>query len=813
MRLDGIEGSISAAVCVWALSLTALSFEVVLTRLFSVVFHYHFSFLSISLSLCGLGIGGYMAHIARRSRGDDKLGMSLWIALTLYPVSLTFVPLGLFRLLLPIGAAMKGVVAVVFIVAVSGLAAMLPFLCVGFSLSILFERHHRISGALYAADLFGAALGCVLAVWMLNTLGGINATLLISACAAAPAMIVSLNHVAGLWSSAHTRFSIAASASVLIIVLLTFFYNRVASSPLIDIPKLKRTHGILIKPLWVELADPSQRQRIVWTKWDAFGRTDVVHGETDKSVMHIYTDGHNPSLMLRFDGDIGKMAEWKRFIGFLPYMVRKPERVLCLGSGGGLDVLLALLGGAKFVDAVDVNTALPELMERFESFNGGIYKLSGVRFHVIDGRSFVGRRSRHYDLLFSALTQTAAAGGLGVALVESYIHTLEACRDYIEALSDDGMIAMILQEPMLALRWWVTCIRALSQMLGKGESECVTHTAVLSVKRAVMPMTPYRYIVLVSKRPFSKDELLRLADGANQLSLEGLLIPGIIEVDPFDLIHSGRMSLKDIVERFSSIANISPATDESPFFLDLSTGIPVTLWVLVGFSLALFLFFIPCSLSVELKAARTGGRVAIATLIAASLYFGMLGIGYMLIEVALLQRLSMPLAMPTQALSLLLVSLLIGSSLGSALSQRLSSYKSFAACASLSSLTIVVIAFLWSIGMGKCVEYLLSINSMARLALLSFLLIITGVPMGMPFPCGLRLLSLLRKELVPYSWGVNGVMSVVGSLATVMLGKLCGFSKAMFVGGLAYILAGVLVLLFVRIGVAYSSCFAEPKCD
>lgn len=796
------RGIVSASGCVFMLSLSALSFEVALTRLFSVVLHYHFSFLSISLSLCGLGIGGYLAHIVKRSGKTDIA--SLPIILSLYPLCLVLVPVGLFRLLLPIGAAMEGAMAIIFIVASCGLVAMLPFLCVGFALSVLFERHHQSSGILYAVDLFGAALGCAFAVRMLNLFGGVNATLLISACGAIPAVLTSLERVVSFRSSLGAYRHIAISVLVLIAALFVFFMNLAMPSPPIDIPRLRQTHGILIKPLWVELSDPKQRQRIVWTKWDSFGRTDVVQSELDQSVMHIYTDGHNPSLMLRFDGDLEKMNEWKGFIGFLPYMVRKPKRVLCLGSGGGLDVLLALLGGAKFVDAVDVNTSLPKLMEHFEPFNGGVYKLDGVKFHVSDGRSFVSQLGQRYDLLFSALTQTAAAGGLGVALVESYIHTFEACRDYIGVLSDDGMLVMILQEPMLTLRWWVTCIKALSQVLGKSENECVAHTAVLSIERDRMPMTPYRYIVLTSKRPFNGSELSRLVEGARRLHLEALLIPNAVESDPFDLVRSGRMSVDEVVERFSSIANIAPATDESPFFLDLSVGIPITLWVLVCFSSALFLLFIMCSLPIELRAFRGNVLAGASVLLNASLYFGTLGIGYMLVEVALLQRMSMPLMIPTQALSLLLLSLLIGSALGSALSQRIGGLKRIVLCALLSSLTIAVIAFMWSAMMGRCVEWLLRLGGAHRLMWLSLMIVVTGIPMGMPFPCGLRMLSSAHRRLIPYSWGVNGVMSVSGSLAAVMLGKLYGFSEAMFVGGLTYILAGALALLFPRINAASS---------
>jgi SAM-dependent methyltransferase len=772
--------AVKVAICVWLLSATALSFEVVLTRLLSVVLHYHFCFLAISLALCGLCLGSYLAHLLQ-SDADKWFRVDLKSVSASYPISILVVPVALFKLLLPLGASIAGNGAIVFIIASIGFITMLPFACVGFMLSTLFRCYGKVSGILYATDLFGASCGCIIAIWLLNALGGINSTLMIALIASVPSLLLR-----GVFAS-HSGVGGRLSLAVLVFVSLFALSNMFLKPPLIDIPKLKQTHGILIKPLWAELAEGGQHQKIVWTKWDAFGRTDLVISELDNSIAYIYTDGHNPSIMLKFDGDLNKMREWKRFIGFLPYRLRKPEKVLCLGSGGGLDVLLALLGGAKHIDAVDVNPALPELMRQFKDFNGGIYDMDCVRFFVCDGRSFVKRSKERYDLLFSALTQTAAVGGIGVALVESFIHTVEACRDYIEALSEDGMLAMLFQEPKLVLRWWVTAIEALHQVTGKHEKECALHTAVMSVKRQVMLATPYRYIVLVSKSPFSEGERLAMLKVAKDLGLEVLFIPMLVETDPFDLLRTGDMSLQEIIGRFSSLANIEPATDDSPFFLDLHVGIPFTLYILLAFAVALFFAFIPSALLVERK--RFGkpntlyGYFSIATF-----YFGFLGMGYMLIEVALLQRLSMPLTTPTHALSMLLSSLLIGSALGSALSQRFQEHGQLMKLVSLSSVLVAVVGICWFFFVVRCVEWLFRFGDMQRMLLLSLLLIATGVPMGMPFPTGLRLLSKMCPTLIPYSWGVNGVTSVLGSITAVMLGKVYGFSYAALVGGSLYML-------------------------
>ncbi|MFA4015908.1 MAG: hypothetical protein RUDDFDWM_001007 [Candidatus Fervidibacterota bacterium] len=785
---------VKVAICVWLLSATALSFEVVLTRLLSVVLHYHFCFLAISVALCGLCLGSYMAH-ALQNNANERFKVDLsWVSAS-YPICILIVPVALFKLLLPIGASMTGNGAIIFIIASVGFITMLPFVSVGFMLSILFRCYGRVSGTLYGADLFGASCGCIIAIWLLNALGGINSTMTIALIASLPSFFLR-----GVFTSA-SGIGRWLSPAVLVFISLFALSNMLLKPPLIDIPKLKQTHGILIKPLWAELAEEGQHQKIVWTKWDAFGRTDLVKSVLDNSIAYIYTDGHNPSIMLRFDGNLNKMREWKRFIGFLPYRLRKPERVLCLGSGGGLDVLLALLGGAKHIDAVDVNPALPELMKQFKDFNGGIYDMDCVRFFVCDGRSFVKRSKRRYDILFSALTQTAAVGGIGVSLVESFIHTVEACRDYIEALSEDGMLVMLFQEPKLVLRWWLTSIAVLHQVTGKHEKECALHTAVMSIKRQAMLATPYRYIVLVSKSPFSEKERLTMLKVANDLALEALFIPMLAETDPFDLVRTGDMSLREVINRFSSLANIAPATDDSPFFLDLHVGIPFTLYILLAFAVLLFFVFIPSAFLIERK--RFGKpNMLYAYFSIATLYFGFLGMGYMLIEVALLQRLSMPLTTPTHALSILLASLLIGSALGSVLSQRFKENERLMVLVSLSSGLVAVVGVCWFFFVAKCVEWLFSFGDLIRVLILSLLLIATGVPMGMPFPTGLRFLSASCPTLIPYSWGVNGVTSVLGSIVAVMLGKVYGFSYAALVGSSLYMLIALASLVLSRINLS-----------
>lgn len=810
-----IPAGIPALLIVVALlSNAVLAFEVELTRLFAVVLHYHFAFLSISIALCGLGLGGYAGHIIARptqckdvtsnSHRDSPQQFMTAITIALYGVAIgiCIVTVLLLRVVLPLGTQLQGVNGVIITITISGLTTMLPFIFAGIALSLLFRQYAHIGGALYAADLAGAAAGSIVAVLLLNWLGGINATFVTAAISAlAPMFLHLLNSDAvpeipnAIAQRQRNRWLYCSISCIIAIAgISATVVNVTTGSRLLDVPKLKRRHGIVIKPLWVDLADPLQKEHIVWTVWDAFGRTDVVASAIEPSVMYIYTDGHNPSLMIKFDGDLSKMDEWRRFIGFVPFALRPPRRVLCLGAGGGLDVLLALLGGARDIDAVDVNPALPKVMDKFKQFHGGIYGMRGVRLIIREGRAFIKQSRKRYDLIFSALTQTATTGGLGISLVESYIHTLEACTDYYRSLSPNGLLALIVQEPLLTVRWWLTVVKTLHRETGKSEPACTRHTAILSLPKELMPFMPYRYLVLMSKRPFSSAECQRLAKLAEDMQLQSIFIPSIVEQDPFDLVSRYRLPSNRIIHRFAANGrNVAPATDDAPFFLDLNVGIPITLHVLLAFTLILLVAFAITATLIERRSMH-GDAHSMRNALLATLYFGALGIGYILIEIALLQRFSLPASTPTFAVALLLFTLLIGSAIGSAITQRIEGERQLLCSVVIMSLLIGAISMLWFVSTHATINWLLQYPLAIRAILLGALLILTGVPMGMPFPSGIRFLGKHAPTLVPYAWGVNGILSVTGSIVAVMIGKLYGYRVALVAGGLIYIALALCML-------------------
>ncbi|MFA0773980.1 MAG: hypothetical protein KEFWMYNX_002013, partial [Candidatus Fervidibacter sp.] len=345
-----------ALIAVFVLSFCGLALEVALTRVFAVVLRYHFAFFAIALALCGLGLGSYLAHaLSLRSVTARRWALFAFA----FPITALLALWVLLAVVLPTNPNAFWL---------AGVVTLVPFLCLGVLLATLFGSFAEVSGRLYAADLTGAAMAAVGVIFLLNAFGGLNTVIVLSAIAFLTAAFL----VAPRWSP------IALALS-----LLTFAFaiaNR--TGRYLDLPPLRRADPQIAKPMLQELA--TGQSRIVATLWNAFCRTDVVQDKGEPDLLHLYTDGEVPALMVRLKGGDLRDGAWLMgTVMGIPYALltmppqkgeppRRLGAVLALGSGGGVDVICALLAGAQRVDAVDVNPAMKVFADRFRDFNGRI---------------------------------------------------------------------------------------------------------------------------------------------------------------------------------------------------------------------------------------------------------------------------------------------------------------------------------------------------------------------------------------------------------------------------------------------------------
>lgn len=763
---------------VFAVAMSVLGFEVALTRAFSVLLRFHFVFLAISLATCGMGIGGLIDFLLRRRllRGTQAPVVLVWAA----SLAAILMPLTFYLLFAtPLSARLTSVWVVTAV-------CLPPFLAAGAFLSHAFAWQSAQGGRMYFADLTGAALGSFLVIGALQLLGGINAGMIWGLVIALGALTLAAGF--RLWRVLPVPTLLALGTLALVAA------NR--NGAIVDTPLLPLADDPNAKPLFQELGDPRVGAKIVATEWNAFARTDVVSNRgTDD--LYVYTDGEVPTNMLAFDGNMDHiLPRLQQFIGFYAFERVRPEKVLLVGPGGGLDILLALAINARQIDGAELNPSIPRMVRRWGDFTGHVYDMEGVNIRVDEGRSFVRRSRERYDLIYMALTKTATTASSSLALVESYIHTTEAFEEMLQHLTDRGAIAFVAQSPLVLLRTMLTAVAAL-QAQGIPREQALGHVSLLSVPPPMMVLGPYRYLLLVGRSQRTPQESRQMAVQCIAQGFEPVFFPGAYEPQPFDALTRGRMDDRAFVRYWNQFQGIPegqaldfrPCPDDRPFVVDMSVGIPPQFARFLGVALGLVVLL---TVGLALWLARQGERsISLSGLARASLYFCLLGSGFMLIEIVLTQRLVLYLGYPVLSLSVILFSLLLGGGVGSLWSQswpaeRLTGRAAITA-ALVAAVAVLILKLQPVLEAGT-----LACDIRVRCAFAMALLLPLGFLMGTPFPTGVRLVGGRTEDLVPWMWGLNGLMSVVGSVGAMSLAKLYGFTVVLMVGAAIYLCAAAL---------------------
>jgi len=667
--------TISLYLSVALISAAVLGYEVALTRVFSVLLRYQFAFMVISLALCGIGLGGLWAHHRRTSPQTAALFFGWSVAFTL---------LFILRAVFAVRPDQYWIAAVLVVI---------PFAAGGAFLSSVFSRYSEQGGKLYGWDLAGAALAAMGSVAVMQVCGAIDACLIFGALGSLAALVLAEKPnpvvvaipllLAALWPLNHLYLPLPSYAKGNWHTQADYLWSVQPIPPMLDKYGYSLADNGVTQPLFTELGDARSTSKIIDTRWNAFARTDVVIDPDSPNSFLLYTNGNVPTNMLHWDGE-----EWE-----LPHMVAafpisdwtfytaniKGGDVMSIGPGGGLDSLLAIRYGARSFDGAEINPGIVQLMheKKYTDFNGDPYSRPDIHVHVAEGRSFVREqiaKGKRYSLVFSALTKTATAGQ-GMALLESYIYTTDAFKDYLAALKPDGCFAIVGDapgpEPLLLERLFLTAMTVL-------ESQGMTpQQAGNCIAIAYDPRPgPYQWSMVVRKRPWTLKETFGPENMALTTGVTPLWIPNQAADNynfNFDFVGLGQggVSVATAVasarETPGFAMDLSPCPDDRPFVLDLSAS-P---WTVFKSSLSLSILSlgsIAFTLLLAGLALRQGQGAAGA--VSTVFYFLALGVGFMLVEIPLIQKLILPLGYPTLSLTVILFSLLLGGGLGATFSQR-----------------------------------------------------------------------------------------------------------------------------------------------
>jgi hypothetical protein len=755
-------------------SLCVLMLQLALTRFFSATMYYHFAFLAISLALLGSGASGVFVYLMGGRLAAERTPWAPALAAALFAVSC---PLALAVILgNPLSPLDSGSTTVARLSWIYG-AAALPFFFAGGVVTLAIARYAEQMSRLYLFDLGGAAAGCLLLIPVMDRLGAVNTILLIGAVAAVAAVVLDGAPVGQAWPVALFALAVGLGAFTI--------HNAVTRR--LDV---RRAKGL------------DEEGNVIFSKWNSFSRV-TVWGSLANDAVLIMIDADAATLLSLDGNDLKRHAVQAGRVEALAYRLRPRSRALIIGPGGGNDVIMARLFAAPEVTGVEVNPIIARdimLSEPFLGYSGRLYLQPGVRLVVDEGRSFVRASRERYDVIQGTMVDTWAATAAGAfALTENNLYTVEAFTDYLGHLTDRGILSMTrwyLEPPDQLLRLFALARVTMREMgiehpdrhlmLVRGPTEAGTTRA---------PAT-----FLFGRGEFSLDEASHVEAVARGNGFTVLYTPFNRPPNLFTRLAEA----EDPAPAWASYENdISPPTDNRPFFFN--TVRPGNLGAALRSAgewrktnLGTFVLFSLLAITAVLTLAFILGPLAVAragvlvsdtrTKLACLLYFAGLGAGFIILEVALVQKCILFLGHPVYSLAVVLFALLGFSGVGSLLSGRFAETRLRAVLPRV-LLVLAGAVVVYVLLLSPVFHAFVQLGRPYRIAITVVLLAPLGLVMGMPMPIGVRVLNRESPALIPWAWGVNGAASVMGSAAALAVALLAGFNQAMLVGAALYLVA------------------------
>lgn len=779
---------------VFLVSLALMLFEINLVRLYSIVIR-NLGFFVLAVSLFGLGLGGLYAHIQRRPARQSTwmftlplLGSAAMVAAFLV---LCLVPL---RTTGEIAGHYSAVRLGILFLTASG-----PFFFGSVYISRVFAAWPQRANKLYFGDLLGASLGSLAAIFLLQVFGGVTMPFVVAGLAAFVAAF-----------AAETRGKKAVLSLALAGYLILGSYNYATTALNVHPDGVKRNREPLFS-MWnfssrIEVAeDPG------WRGW----RPSVNYKGPKPDYLSITQDGHAPAFLLPFGGDFSKVEHLRWDITSMPYEVLDPERVLVIGAGGGRDILTAKYYGVPAVDAVELNpiTANDVMRGAFAEISGHVYTMDGVRIFEDNGRTYVNGTTETYDLIYTSLADTLLGKAEGAFILsENHLYTTEALTSYLNRLTPKGVACILysaLREGQLLARFTGSAADALR---ASGIERPEEH--IMAMMTPDPPGGVAEGVCLMfSKGKITPEMIARAQKSCERLGYT-LAWPKIGPDNEWRRVmdHVLQPELRDAYMA-SSFFDQSPFHDDRPYIFycikpeDFLKAL-LTPWSsgeqlevsLAGLPLLIDLFLVVfvCVMVMMVSPIVIFGRKALAERQAGQftflLLFFLLGVGFMMIEVSLLQQLFLFLGDPTLTFAVTLCFMLAFTGMGSLLSQRVPEgnlAKMLGPMAGIACAVLLVV----TLGVKPLLDHFQSAGLYARLFVLVPVLAIIALPMGALMPSCIRLLGRRETSITSWAWGMNGVGSVLGTVAASIIALNLGITRVYWTGLACYAVVAVVATL------------------
>ncbi len=776
------------------LSACVLAYEVLLTRLFSIVLWHHFAYMIISAAMLGYGASGTALTLLKEKTAQYPGALYVMAATALaflMPVAflltqqVSFNPLEL----LWDKTQLAKLLAIYLLM-------MLPFFCGGMGICLVMTHFGKQASRIYACDILGAGVG---------SLGVIGVLFLLP-----PQQVLS-----ALAALAFLAAAIAVAELKMRPKWLVELFIGLAVLAAMALPDIQ-VHPSAYKDLSQALNIAGAR--VIEERSSPLGQITVVEN-TRVPLRHapgmslnaksepppqlgVFVDGDGPSALTRIDGKLEPLAYLDQLTSALPYHVLVRPKVLALGAGAGSEVLQALYHGSTAVDAVELDHNIIDMVnQRYSGYAGNLYGQPGVHVYAAEARGFVNTSDARYDLIQLALLDsfgTASAGLYGLS--ENYLYTVEALQAYLNRLTPGGILAVtrwLTLPPRDALKLFATAVTAL-------ERDGIPNPAA----RLVMVRGWKTVTLLVKNSDFTAQEIVAIREFCRMRSFDLAYYPGMHadEANRYNILSQpyffeSAVALlgpqrQDFIDQYKFY--IEPATDDRPHFfrffkwnaaaeifaLREQGGMPLLDWsypllvATLGQAVAASVLLILAPLALS-RCRRTLPTAPVA------LYFLAIGFAFMFMEIAFIQKFVLFLAHPLYAVAVVLCAFLLFAATGSWLAGRWQA----AHKVMLAVIAMGVLALLYLATLPNLFHALAHLPDAAKILISVGLIAPLAICMGVPFPTGMMRLANTAEEAIPWAWAINGFASVVGAVLATLLAIHLGFAVVILLAIMIYAVA------------------------
>ncbi|MDO9271150.1 MAG: SAM-dependent methyltransferase [Methylobacter sp.] len=800
---------LSLLIAVAIISASALAYEVLLMRLFSIIQWHHFAYMIISLALLGYGVSGVFLALNR-----DRL-------VQLFP-SVIMANMLLFSLFAAICFLLAQQVPFnpsemlwtsVQLLYLCGIYLMLalPFFFAANVVGLSLYRYKNQVASIYATDLLGAGLGSVGVILLLSIVfpEKILTVLMLSGILAA-LLVSSYFHASKHWTLASVIIGLA-------VIFIPPGWMTLKVSPYKSLNQLLQVPGTkIIDQYSSPLGLISVVKSDITPLRHAPGLSLNATTEPPEQLA-VFTDADNMTAITRYNGNPETLGYLDQTTSALPYHLKQHSDILILGVGTGSDILQANYRAIKHIDAVELNPQIIDLVQRkYADFAGYLYSGAHVNVHIDEARGYLAATDKTYDLVNISLLDAFGASAAGLySMAENYLYTEQAIREYLRHVSPDGYLSItrwIKIPPRDEPKLLATIINALKD------------AGVRQPGQQIIMIRGWQTSTLIIKNgALAAEEISRLKQFCNERSFDLVYYPGISEseVNRFNIqqqpyLYEAAVALLGDQSRAFIDAykfNIEAATDDKPYLFHffkwrtlpeilsllgtggsflLESGYLLLIAALIQAILASVLLI---ALPLRLWKSKLGIEPGSGNHLSMLVYFFSLGLAFLFIEIAFIQKFILILHHPLYAITVVLSTFLLSAGIGSYFSTKLS-HSTEKSAFMLPMAAIALLSVGYSLGFEPITDFLLKTGSLSRYLFSIILIAPLGFCMGMPFPMALAKISQTTPALIPWAWGINGCASVISAILATLIAMQFGFTVLIF---LAVALYGIAAWCFPKL--------------